>query len=555
MQVTVTRPAPYGPAGPPGTSVLNGAGPPGPSVGDEGEFYIDTNADAMYGPKTAGVWGTPTQLIGPQGYPGPAGPTGPTGPPGSTGGTGPVGPGYYATSTTSLATAASGSKVFTTQGGLAYSPGARMRATSAGTGEWMEGLVTAYSGTTLTVTMDAASGSGTHADWNLNASGVPGPTGPTGAAGATGATGPAGPGYLATSATSLVTGASGSRTFATQAGLAYSAGARVRATSAGTAEWMEGVVTAYSGTTLTATMDSASGSGTHADWNLNVSGQQGAQGPTGATGATGTTGATGAAGPTGPGYQATSTSSLATVATGSVSFTTQAGLAYSVGARIRATSRGTAEWMEGVVSAYSGTTLTAAMDSRNGTGTHADWDINLAGQPGAAGTVGAMVLLNTLVASNSAFLGDQTNITGTYSAYEIILDEILPVASGPVLYLQFSQGGVWQTAGYFGVNAVMTTAPLSPTEYNPSSGQLTGTGILNSAGGGVTGRLRLNRPAVAGITHWAQGHTAYQGASVSAAADWINLTWTTNTNALDGVRLIFSSGNIASGTMKIFGIT
>jgi hypothetical protein len=62
---------------------------------------------------------------------------------------------------------------------------------------------------------------------------------------------------------------------------------------------MEGVVTAYTGSTLTATMDLNSGTGTHADWNINLAGQRGATGANGADGATGATGSTGATGATG----------------------------------------------------------------------------------------------------------------------------------------------------------------------------------------------------------------------------------------------------------------
>lgn len=80
---------------------------------------------------------------------------------------------YGGTSTTSLAIG-TGSKVFTTQAGLAYTNGARVRASSAAnTSNWMEGLIT-YSGTTLTMTADKVNGSGTHADWNLNVVGQPG---------------------------------------------------------------------------------------------------------------------------------------------------------------------------------------------------------------------------------------------------------------------------------------------------------------------------------------------------------------------------------------------
>jgi hypothetical protein len=136
---------------------------------------------------------------------GPAGPQGIQGVPGNTGATGPAGPqgnpgaGYTASSTTSL-TIGIGSCIFSTQTGLAYSVGARVRAASAGTANtWMEGQVTAYSGSNLTVNVDTVLGSGTHADWNINLAGVPGPQGVQGVAGATGApgtpgaTGPAGP--------------------------------------------------------------------------------------------------------------------------------------------------------------------------------------------------------------------------------------------------------------------------------------------------------------------------------------------------------------------------
>jgi hypothetical protein len=68
-----------GPAGADGKTILNGTGVPSAGLGTDGDFYIDTTADAIYGPKTAGAWGSPTSLIGPQGETGPAGATGATG--------------------------------------------------------------------------------------------------------------------------------------------------------------------------------------------------------------------------------------------------------------------------------------------------------------------------------------------------------------------------------------------------------------------------------------------------------------------------------------------
>lgn len=64
-----------GAAGADGKSVLNGTGAPGGGVGTDGDFYIDTATYDIYGPKAAGVWGSPTSLVGPQGPQGDPGDT------------------------------------------------------------------------------------------------------------------------------------------------------------------------------------------------------------------------------------------------------------------------------------------------------------------------------------------------------------------------------------------------------------------------------------------------------------------------------------------------
>jgi hypothetical protein len=71
-----------------GKTVLNGVTAPSAGTGVDGDFYIDTVTDLIYGPKTTGAWGSGTSIIGPTG---PTGATGPTGPTGPTGATGPAG--------------------------------------------------------------------------------------------------------------------------------------------------------------------------------------------------------------------------------------------------------------------------------------------------------------------------------------------------------------------------------------------------------------------------------------------------------------------------------
>jgi hypothetical protein len=100
-----------------------------------------------------------------------SGATGPTGPTGSTG------LGYAGlTSTTSIAVG-SGSKTFTTNlasTATAFTVGSRVRVASSATpANFMDGSITAFSSTTLTVNVDYTGGSGTIASWNITIIGPP----------------------------------------------------------------------------------------------------------------------------------------------------------------------------------------------------------------------------------------------------------------------------------------------------------------------------------------------------------------------------------------------
>jgi hypothetical protein len=68
-----------------GNTILNGSTNPTLGIGVNGDFYINTTSDSIFGPKTSGAWGVGTPLRGPIGPQGPAGPTGPAGPQGNGG--------------------------------------------------------------------------------------------------------------------------------------------------------------------------------------------------------------------------------------------------------------------------------------------------------------------------------------------------------------------------------------------------------------------------------------------------------------------------------------
>jgi len=337
------------------TAIYSGSGAPDNSLGGDNSAYFRSDAPELYF-KAGGVWGSPISLTGP---------------------TGPTGPTYAGTSTTSR-TLNTGSMTITTQAALAWLPGARIRIASAASPSthFMEGEVTAYnSGTgSLTFTSDYFEGTGARADWNLSLAGERGTTGAQGA------------GYATTSTASLLIG-TGTKAFTGVATtLGYTIGQRARAASAAdTTNWMEGRVTGYSGSTLTLSVDVVGGSGTFADWSINVAGSQGIQGIQGAQGIQGIQGVTGAS------YAATSTTPLA-IGTGAKASTTQTGLAYVVGSRVRMSSAAnTSNYMEGICTAYNSGTGAITIDVAivGGSGTFADWNFSLSGERGSTGATGA----------------------------------------------------------------------------------------------------------------------------------------------------------------------
>ena len=120
--------------------------------------------------------------------------------------------------------------------------------------------------------------------------------GPQGNQGSQGSQGVVGAGYTASSSSSVSAG-TGFKYFTVQSGLAYSAGARVRAYTGGSVIILEGICTSYTGNQLTIFVDRSVGSGSASSWTINLAGEVGTQGAQGYQGVQG-------AGSQGPqGYQ------------------------------------------------------------------------------------------------------------------------------------------------------------------------------------------------------------------------------------------------------------
>lgn len=127
------------------------------------------------------------------------------------------------------------------------------------------------------------------------------PQGPQGVKGDQGIQGSTGPAPIITGTSTSVVSVSGSplKSFTTQAGIAWTTGERLRAINAGGDRILTGVISSYSGTSLTLNVDTVQGVGSDNSWTITITGEQGSQGPIGVAGPTGLTGAIGPQGNTG----------------------------------------------------------------------------------------------------------------------------------------------------------------------------------------------------------------------------------------------------------------
>ena len=129
----------------------------------------------------------PQGATGPQGPQGSQGPTGLTGPAGTNGTNGTNGVGYTGVTSTSSIPVTTGLHTWTVANVGAFLPGMRIRAIHTDTPSiWLEGPANVASGTTIIITADKVSGSGTHNTWKFAVAGEIGSTGATGAQGPSG---------------------------------------------------------------------------------------------------------------------------------------------------------------------------------------------------------------------------------------------------------------------------------------------------------------------------------------------------------------------------------
>ena len=179
-------------------------------------------------------------------------------------------------------------------------------------------------------------------------------------------------------------------------------------------------------------------------------------------------------------------------------------------------------------------------------------------QVGATGSSGSFVLIEEHTASSSAALNFTSCISTTYDNYEIDVINLLPATSSSSVGLQMStDGGSTYDAGsnYSWISSTgIPTSSLSADGSN-SDTQLTLFEVYTAnANYTLAGQYRLYGPASGAYTLVTGIGFGLTGADGRAAEILSNVGAYQSTTAVNAFRVIASTGNLTSGTVRCYGI-
>lgn len=140
-------------------------------------------------------------------------------------------------------------------------------------------------------------------------------------------------------------------------------------------------------------------------------------------------------------------------------YTNTPGIAWIVGMRLRAaqTTVPQTNWMEGIITAVSATSVTILVDQIGGSGTIANWSIGITGS--ITVTANTPSRSQTINANYTAVIGDNgslMNVTTGVSTIDVTLPSASSVGNGFVLYLRKSDTGAGVARFLDGVTPLFT---------------------------------------------------------------------------------------------------
>jgi len=177
-----------------------------------------------------------------------------------------------------------------------------------------------------------------------------------------------------------------------------------------------------------------------------------------------------------------------------------------------------------------------------------------------AASSGALTLLSTVTASNSATVDIETTFSSTYGQYMLVMSNVDITASASDFWFQMKISGSYITS--YTYTASVEKTPANNSTYSGATQtvaafngvkMLAGTDCSTTAGTSLNCVMYIHAPS--DTTY--QKHVEWIGKFVNSSdilAKTCGTGGNTGTGALTGLRFYKDSGNITSGTFRLYGI-
>jgi hypothetical protein len=170
---------------------------------------------------------------------------------------------------------------------------------------------------------------------------------------------------------------------------------------------------------------------------------------------------------------------------------------------------------------------------------------------GSGGNSSGMTLLVTLTANNSATLDDTTHITSAYDSYVITYENVVPTSQSRFIMRVTTDGGSnWQSGGEYADN--IGNCYTGGYCLGGNGNQLVDT----TAGYGASGWFLFTNPNST-VVKYMTGASVFRDTNGSTSAGPTSMRWNASggtTGVVNGVRFLFTSGNISTGKIRLYGL-
>jgi hypothetical protein len=174
--------------------------------------------------------------------------------------------------------------------------------------------------------------------------------------------------------------------------------------------------------------------------------------------------------------------------------------------------------------------------------------------------------ISSATAAASASIVFTAGITSAYDHYLLVGTAIIPATDDKNLLFRVSEdaGATYKagandyrqlTNGLYTAANVISSGAANATSIQLASGTFS-IGIDNGATEGVEFELHLFNPASAALTKRVQFQSSWMGSDGTTVSSIISSgAYKGTTNAINAVQFVMSSGNITSGTIRLYGVS